>query len=59
MTFTADELYSLAATDYLLVVSDFDGTLAGFSTDMYDVPINQDAVAALKPDLHSFSTTFC
>ncbi|MDO5099430.1 MAG: trehalose-phosphatase [Corynebacterium sp.] len=48
MTFRTDELYPLATTDYLLVVSDFDGTLAGFSTDMYDVPINQGAVAALR-----------
>lgn len=38
----------LAHTDNLLVISDFDGTLAGFSTDAYDVPVNQEAVAALR-----------
>ncbi|MBP3088591.1 trehalose-phosphatase [Corynebacterium sp. sy017] len=41
---TLDEL---ARTKQLLVVSDFDGTLAGFSTDPATVPVNQQAAAAL------------
>lgn len=41
-------LARLADTSRLLVVSDFDGTLAGFSTDAANVPINAQAVAALK-----------
>lgn len=38
----------LATTSQLLVVSDFDGTLAGFSADPNDVPINAEAVDALR-----------
>lgn len=37
----------LAEAGSLLVVSDFDGTLAGFSPDIYAVPVNRDALAAL------------
>ncbi|RSZ65081.1 trehalose-phosphatase [Corynebacterium hylobatis] len=37
----------LAEAESLLVVSDFDGTLAGFSTDIYAVPVNRDSLAAL------------
>ena len=37
----------LAAAESLLVVSDFDGTLAGFSPDIYGVPVDGDALAAL------------
>lgn len=40
-------LLDLATTDHLLVVSDFDGTLAGISPDPYDVPVNSDSLAAL------------
>lgn len=32
----------------LLVVSDFDGTLAGYSTQIYDVPVHPDAISALN-----------
>ncbi|MDY3126725.1 MAG: trehalose-phosphatase [Corynebacterium sp.] len=43
-----DELIHAAArAERLLVVSDFDGTLAEFSTDIYNVPVNEDALAAL------------
>ncbi|MDO4761024.1 MAG: trehalose-phosphatase [Corynebacterium sp.] len=38
----------IARVPSLLVVSDFDGTLAEFSTDAMNVPINHEAVAALK-----------
>lgn len=41
-------LHDLATADSLLVVSDFDGTIAGFSTDAYDVPVNAEAVNALQ-----------
>ncbi|GAB2518636.1 Trehalose-6-phosphate phosphatase [Corynebacterium atrinae] len=41
-------LHDLAAAESLLVISDFDGTIAGFSTDAYDVPVNQEAVNALQ-----------
>lgn len=47
MSFTS-RLTELAGTARLLVVSDFDGTLAGFSTDASNVPINADAVSALQ-----------
>ncbi|MBZ8176422.1 trehalose-phosphatase [Corynebacterium sp. 3HC-13] len=41
-------LSDLATTDELLVVSDFDGTLAGFHpSDIYDVPINGDSIDTL------------
>lgn len=38
----------LAQTKKLLVISDFDGTIAGFSKDPYMVPINQKSLAAIK-----------
>ena len=40
----------LAALDApeLLFVCDFDGTIAEFNTDPMNVPVNQDAIAALK-----------
>ena len=37
----------LASTPRLFVVSDFDGTLAHHSTDIYGVPVNQDSIEAL------------
>lgn len=40
-------LLDLASTDRLLVVCDFDGTIAGFSPDPYDVPVNTASLAAL------------
>ena len=40
-------LARLAEADSLLVVSDFDGTLAGLTTDIYGVPVDTDALAAL------------
>lgn len=40
-------LLDLATTRHLLVVSDFDGTLAGMSPDPYDVPVDAEALAAL------------
>ncbi len=47
MSFTS-RLTELAGTARLLVISDFDGTLAGFSTDASNVPINAHAVSALQ-----------
>lgn len=41
------QIKDLATADRLLVVSDFDGTLAGHSTDIYRVPVNLDSLAAL------------
>ncbi|QGU08269.1 Trehalose-6-phosphate phosphatase [Corynebacterium occultum] len=41
-------LHDLATTDQLLLVSDFDGTIAGLSPDAYDVPVNRDSLAALS-----------
>ena len=38
----------LASTPRLFVVSDFDGTLAEHSTDIYGVPVNQYSIAALS-----------
>lgn len=38
----------LASTERLFVVSDFDGTLAHHSTDIYGVPVNQDSIGALS-----------
>ena len=38
----------LASTPLLFVVSDFDGTLAEHSTDIYGVPVNQYSIAALS-----------
>lgn len=40
-------LTDLATTDRLLLVSDFDGTLAGLTPDAYNVPVNPDSLAAL------------
>ena len=44
---TEQDIAKIAAAKHLLVVSDFDGTLAEFSTDPANVPVNSDAVAAL------------
>lgn len=44
----SSRLALLAGTSRLLVVSDFDGTLAEFSTDASNVPINAEAVSALQ-----------
>lgn len=41
-------LLELASTPHLMVVTDFDGTLAGISKDAYNVPINQRSIAALE-----------
>ncbi|MDU0478937.1 trehalose-phosphatase [Staphylococcus chromogenes] len=41
-------LTRVANAPSLLVVSDFDGTLAGFSTDPYDVPICDRSITALQ-----------
>lgn len=41
-------LTDLATTERLLVISDFDGTIADLSTNKYAVPINQDSVAAIN-----------
>lgn len=45
---TAPSIQELAQTRDLLVVSDFDGTIAGFSKDPYKVPINQKSLKAIK-----------
>lgn len=57
MSITPAALAHLVDAEKLLVVSDFDGTLAGFSPDIYAVPVNLDSVAALTrlaglPDTH-------
>lgn len=39
---------SVAGVDRLLVVCDFDGTLAGISKDPMNVPVNETSVAALQ-----------
>lgn len=41
-------LTRVAGAPTLLVVSDFDGTLAGFSTDALHVPVNRESIAALQ-----------
>ena len=41
-------LDDLATTPTLLVVSDFDGTLAGFNVDPMNVPVNTTSIAALE-----------
>lgn len=41
-------LKDLAATEHLLVVSDFDGTLCDFATDIYGVEPNEQAIEALR-----------
>lgn len=51
-------LSRVASAHTLLVVSDFDGTLAGFATDASKVPVNHAAIAALReldglPNTHS------
>ncbi|MCK2201301.1 trehalose-phosphatase [Corynebacterium callunae] len=53
MTLSIEEL---AQTRTLLVVSDFDGTIAGFSKDAYQVPINQKSLKAIK-DLSNQANT--
>lgn len=45
MTLTIEEI---AQTRNFLLVSDFDGTIAGFSKDPYSVPINQKSLKAVK-----------
>lgn len=40
-------LSRVAGAHTLLVVSDFDGTLAGFSTDAMHVPVNRESIGAL------------
>lgn len=40
-------MISPAHADSLLVISDFDGTLAGLSTEIYDVPVDTRSLAAL------------
>ncbi len=45
---TDHDIAAVAQAPLLLVVSDFDGTLAEFSTDPANVPVNEDAVSALK-----------
>ncbi|AJE34055.1 trehalose-6-phosphate phosphatase [Corynebacterium humireducens NBRC 106098 = DSM 45392] len=57
MSLSPASLARLVEADRLLVVTDFDGTLAGLSTDIYGVPVNADALAALTrlaglPDTH-------
>ncbi|MCQ9353061.1 trehalose-phosphatase [Corynebacterium sp. 153RC1] len=44
----AHTLQRIASAERLLVISDFDGTLAEFSTDPMNVPINQAGMAALS-----------
>lgn len=51
-------LARVANAHTLLVVSDFDGTLAGFSTDAMNVPVNRESIAVLMalnelPHTHS------
>lgn len=51
-------IHDLATTDELLVVSDFDGTLAGFNpSDIYDVPLSEQALTALRELAHLPHTT--
>lgn len=52
----APSILELAETERLLVVSDFDGTIAGFSKDPYLVPINQKSLKAIK-DLSRMTNT--
>lgn len=61
-TFTpADQATALieavAATERLLVVSDFDGTLADFATDIYAVTPHPDSMKALTRLAHAPHTT--
>lgn len=55
--YTAADLAGLAATEHLLVVSDFDGTLAGFASDIYAVKANPNAVSALSALANTPNTT--
>lgn len=41
-------LVRVANAPNLLVVSDFDGTIADFSTDIYAVPVNETSISALR-----------
>ncbi|MCF4007147.1 trehalose-phosphatase [Corynebacterium uropygiale] len=51
-------IHDLATTAELLVVSDFDGTLAGFNpSDIYDVPISEESLSALRTLAHLPHTT--
>lgn len=57
MSLSPASLARLVEADRLLIVTDFDGTLAGLSTDIYGVPVNADSLAALTrlaglPDTH-------
>ncbi len=54
---TTAQLEALATTEHLLVVSDFDGTLAGFNRDVMDVPITQKSIDALRDLAHLPNTT--
>lgn len=47
MTTSITTFADLAVTDHLLVVADFDGTLADIHPDPYAVPVNKDSLAAL------------
>ncbi len=49
-------IQEIARTRDLLVVSDFDGTIAGFSKDPYRVPIHQKSLKAIK-DLSRMAST--
>lgn len=43
----SERIVDAAESMKLLVVSDFDGTLAGFSTEVMDVPVNERSTSAL------------
>lgn len=45
---TIDAVEALAATERLLVISDFDGTLAEFNVDPMNVPVQRDSMAAIR-----------
>ncbi|WP_460490644.1 trehalose-phosphatase, partial [Corynebacterium nasicanis] len=47
MSFDSAALNRLASAETLLIVTDFDGTLAGLTTDIYGVPVNVDSLMAL------------
>lgn len=47
MSFDPTLIDRLATAERLLVVTDFDGTLAGLTTDIYGVPVNADSIVAL------------
>ncbi|AKK03950.1 trehalose-phosphatase [Corynebacterium epidermidicanis] len=50
-------LVRVADVPRLLVISDFDGTLADFSVDPYNVPVNQKSIAMLQ-ELGTLPNTF-